>query len=156
MSTLDRRQFLESVAFVGITGTVLPGAFFDKSVPFGEVTLESIAHAEAVTGVSFKPAERELMLEGLNDRLGAYSAIRKMDLSNEVIPCQLFDPQLGASNVPNLSDRPRIDWEPRSESVPSSDADLAFSSVSRLSSLLKERKIRSVDLSIWWISICHA
>lgn len=146
MSTLDRRQFLESAAFLGIAGTVFPGVLFDESVPFGEVTLESIAHAEAVAGVSFTPAERELMLEGLNDRLGAYSALREMDLSNEVIPCQFFDPQLGSNGVQTLEERPHIEWEPHSASMPSSDEDLAFSSISILSSLLKERRIQSVDL----------
>ena len=152
MSIIDRRQFLESAALFGATGTIFPLALYDETLRTGELTLEAIAHAEAVAGVEFTTEQRELMLEGLVDRLDDYQALRDLDLSNAVVPCQFFDPELGAREETRLSQRRPISWDPPDVDLPGSEEDLAFSSVAVLAGLLKARTIRSVDLTELYLS----
>ena len=156
MSSFDRRQFLESTALLGVAGSLFPSAFISdlkaESIRAGSITVEVIENAERVAGLKFTPEQRELMLEGLIDRLDNFQALRDLQIPNEVAPCQFFDPELGLSTTPKLDHQPDITWTPADVAVPATDEDLAFSSVADLSSLLKSRKIRSLDLTELYLS----
>ncbi|GMQ81431.1 MAG: amidase [Rhodothermia bacterium] len=160
MSSFNRRQFLESTALLGVAGSLFPSEFpsrhtsasYAESIRTGSITVEAIEKAERVAGLKFTPEQRELMLEGLIDRLDNFQALRDLQIPNEVAPCQFFDPELGLSITPKLDHRPDIAWTPVDVAVPASDEDLAFSSVADLSSLLKSRKITSLDLTELYLS----
>lgn len=160
MSSIDRRQFLECAALVGITGSLFPSAIpstfssklYDESTRVSAITVEVIEKAERVAGLHFTPEQRELMLEGLIDRLEDFQALRDLQIPNDVSPCQFFDPELGISMAPKLDHHPEISWMPEDVALPASDDDLAFSSVANLSSLLKSRKIKSLDLTELYLS----
>jgi len=152
MPLFDRRQFLQSAAFAGISGTVFPLALYEAAVRTGEITVATIASAEAIAGLSFTDSQREMMLEGLVGRLDDYSAIRDLEIPNEVPPCQFFDPELGTPTSARLYDHPAVSWEPGDVSRPGSDEDLAFMGVADLSALLRSRKIRSMELTDLYLS----
>lgn len=152
MSSLDRRQFLESTALLGLTGSLFPSRLYEESSREGDITVEDIEKAEKIAGLKFTPNEREMMLEGLVDRLDHFAVLRDMQIPNDVAPCQFFDPELGSSATPRLDHRPDIEWMPSDMAVPSSEEDLAFSSVADLSSLLKSRKVKSLDVTELYLS----
>lgn len=152
VSTLDRRQFLESAAILGVSGTLFPGVLYARAVQDGELTIETIAKAEEIAGLTFTDEQRELMLNNLNRNLSSYSALHEVHLPNSVVPSQMFDPELGKKRVPRLDTRPEIEWIPGDIPTRSTHDDLAFSSVAELASLLKARRLRSVDLTELYIS----
>ncbi len=152
MPSLDRRQFIESAAVFGLSSTVFPGVLYAQSVRDGEISVETIARAEQIAGVSFSDEQREMMLNRLTRNLGSYESLRGVGLDNSVIPSQMFDPELGRKEVPRLETRPDIDWSPSDIQLPGSDEDLAFAGVARLAALLKSRKIRSVELTELYLS----
>ena len=124
MSSIDRRQFLECTALVGITGSLFPSAIpstfssklYDESTRVSAITVEVIEKAERVAGLHFTPEQRELMLEGLIDRLEDFQALRDLQIPNDVSPCQFFDPELGISMAPKLDHHPEISWSRKTSS----------------------------------------
>ena len=84
--SIERRAFLEACAAVGVTG-LLPGAVYAQvDDEEDEITVDHIAAAETVAGVSFTSEEREMMVEDLNENLKQYGQIREMDLPNSQRP----------------------------------------------------------------------
>jgi Asp-tRNA(Asn)/Glu-tRNA(Gln) amidotransferase A subunit family amidase len=152
MAHVDRRQFLQTAALAGISGAALPVALYEEAVRTGELTVESIARAEEVAGVSFTPEQREMMLRGLVERLDDYAALRALDLPNGVAPCQFFDPELGRAETPRLMDAPEIAWNPADRRRPASEEDLAFSTVAELAGMLRSRQVRSVELTEMYLA----
>lgn len=112
----------------------------------GEITVDTIAAAEAVSGIAFTPEQRELMLEDVRERLELYLKIRAVPLPNSVSPSLLFDPRLGGE-TPAPPSEAGIEWRPATASGPGGAEDLAFATVSELSGWLRERRVTSVQLT---------
>jgi hypothetical protein len=58
----------------------------------GEITVEMIASAEKVAGVSFTDAERRSMVKTLNSFRKQYEAFRAYNLPNSAPPALVFNP----------------------------------------------------------------
>lgn len=152
MPELDRRSFLSvlsglPVAGVSAAGALFPGILFARAVDDGEITIQAIAYAEEIAGLSFSEAERERILEGLTENRESYQSLREVSLGNGDIPSTVFDPEMGSHLKPRLAFRPEITWKPDEIDTPASEEDLAFSTVPELSALLFHRQIRSVELT---------
>lgn len=172
MPALDRRTFLETAAALGLIGPLaasLPGlastgneragaAGMADTSPAGaavalppvdeEITPEHIRQAEIVLGLEFTEEQREMMVENLTRNRESASALRDLALPNHVAPSIVFDPHAGGEEPHRLEYVPDIEWTP-DEGVrrPPTDEDLAFMSVTELSSLLKARRVTSVELT---------
>jgi len=149
---LSRRAFIEAASLVGLSSTVFPDLLMAQATADGasradEITVETIKAAEHLAGLSFTDTERELMLEGVRGAVADYEAIRAHDLPNHVPPSIVFDPQLAGKPAPVIPTRIPIAWEPASMDRPASDEDLAFMTVPELSSLLRARKVSSLELT---------
>jgi Asp-tRNA(Asn)/Glu-tRNA(Gln) amidotransferase A subunit family amidase len=146
--SIERRAFLEACTAVGLTG-LLPGAIYAQvDDEDEEITVDHIAAAESIAGVSFTPEEREMMVDDLNEKRKQYGQIREMDLPNGQPPAEIFDPRIGGAEIPDGSaerDGASVDL-PRPER-PSSSADLAYAGVARLASLLRDGEVTSVELT---------
>jgi len=147
MSDLSRRAFFESAALLGVSSTLFPGILYAQSQKAEPISIEDIEAAEKLAGLSFSPQERELMLEGLRGNLDRFESIRSLKLENSTIPSVVFDPQIGGKKAPVLEGKTAIEWLPESLDRPTTDEDLAFLTVPELSSLLKNRKVTSVELT---------
>lgn len=148
MSTLprfDRRQFIAYFSAVGLSNTLLPGTLYAQVQQDGELTTETIAKAEQLAGLSFTEEQRELLVEDLTDQLEDFKALREVSIPNSVVPAMVFDPRI--SGVRPGQDTGPIIWEPPKVDLPGDEEALAFMSVAELSSLLKSRKVTSVDLT---------
>lgn len=146
-SDLDRRRFLALLTAAGAAPAALAAA------ERGEITPAVIAEAEKLAGLDFTEPERELMRKGLADLRESYARIRGVALANEVPPAFRFDPlppeiqHLGVPRDPRSVPRfPPGSLDGKDE-APARLEDLAFWPVSRLAPLVRDRKVRSVDLT---------
>jgi Asp-tRNA(Asn)/Glu-tRNA(Gln) amidotransferase A subunit family amidase len=116
----------------------------------GTVTVADLVQAERVSGLEFTEAEREQMLEGVNDLLEDYAKIREVPLDNSVSPALHFDPRpVGFDHCPGP--RHFRSSRPDSIEVPENLEDLAFLSVTSLAQLIRTRNITSVALTEMYI-----
>ena len=147
--SINRRSFLEACSAVGLTGTLLPGAVYAQvDADDTELTVDHIAAAEEVAGVSFTPEERERMVDDLNDRLEQYDAIRDLDLPNAQPPATVFDPRVGGASLPEVSNREDgLDLVLPPAERPASSTDLAYASIPTLASLVRRGEATSVELT---------
>jgi len=84
-SSLDRRSFMRFCSASGLAGTLFPGVLWAKIQERQEVTAEMVADAEKLAGLDFTPGEREAMLEGLEENLEAFEALRKPSTQCKVL-----------------------------------------------------------------------
>ncbi len=179
--TFDRRSFLTACSRAGVASALFPGVLFtlatqaqeapgadstDQSKP-PKITPEMIDQAAILAGIGpFTDEQKKMMIDGLVDRNGSMKAIRKLKLPNSVAPCFVFHPmpakvRCSAEDLSIWLLAPKAGtassgmtgWTAdKSVTAPSNVDDLAFASVSHLASLLKARKITSLDLTKMYIA----
>ncbi len=74
---------------------LVPIVLFACVLVFSEdesITKTEIASAEKLIGLSFDDAERDSMIDGLNEQLENYKVVREFHLQNSVMPAVLFNP----------------------------------------------------------------
>jgi len=151
MPSISRRSFFESAAVLG-GSSVFPDFLYAKVQEAEELTVEVIKAAETLAGLSFTDEERELMLEDLKEAVESFQAIRDLKIPNHVIPSMLFDPGIGGTKALRLESKEPITWQPNTTTRLLSDEDLAFMTISELSSLLKSRQVTSLYLTELYLS----
>jgi len=114
------------------------------------VTLSQVIGAEKMFDLNFTPAKRDSIISGANDNLHFYQYLHKNSLSNDVPLPLWFDPILPGKHF-NHRQLP-IKWNiPDNVSLPANKNDLAFYSISQLASLIKNKKISSINLTKFFI-----
>jgi Asp-tRNA(Asn)/Glu-tRNA(Gln) amidotransferase A subunit family amidase len=154
-SGLDRRRFLALASALG--AAAIPARLLGEEKG-AAIDAKTLAEAEKVTGLSFTDAKRELMLKGLAEQREAYGKLRAVHLDNSVPPALRFDPvlpgtQLAGASSFRLSQASQAPKAPRPD--PSHLEELAFLPVTELAALLRERKVRSVDLTKMYLARLH-
>lgn len=146
-AALDRRRFMAYCSGLGLAGTAFPAALWALVQQAGTITKEMLADAEAVAGLRFTDAERELMLEGVNENLDAYRKLREVEIPNEVAPALRFDPLLPGRNVPTAGRRPFRRSRRPDVTRPANLEEAAFWPLTDLAELLRTRQVSSVELT---------
>ncbi len=131
---------------LGLGGTVFPGALWAVAQEAGAITKDMLANAEAVAGLEFTDAERELMLDGLGNNLEAFERLRTVPIPNSTPPALLFDPLLPGRR-PAIARRPRRPSRRPAVRRPERLEDVAFWSITELSELIRSRQVSSVELT---------
>ena len=156
----DRRRFLAWASAFGLGAGALPSVLAQEAEKAGAVTAEAIRCAEKLAGLEFTDAERELMLEGVNDLHGSYAAVRGVEVANEVPPALRFDPlPAGAEGYADPADGGGGGAEPGGDGAADDGATydaaaaeaLAFASAAELGRLLRRRRLRSADLTAMYL-----
>lgn len=134
---------------MGMGGTLLPGVLWAR-VQEAPITAEVLAEAEKLAGLEFTPEEREMMLEGLNQRLEAFQRLREVHIPNGVGPAVAFDPQppgvpLPTATGPSRRSRPVV-------TRPASLEEVAFWPLTRQAELIRTRQVSSVELTQMYIA----
>jgi Asp-tRNA(Asn)/Glu-tRNA(Gln) amidotransferase A subunit family amidase len=172
--TLNRRAFLNACTRAGIASPLLPGILYTLAAQAQEtapakpdeavkVTAEMIDQAAALAGVGpFTAAQKQMMLDGLNDQRSGYDAIRALDLPNSLPPAYVFHPLPAAKpmhaaecDVPPSSDgdaNAGVDEVGSTLAAPARIEELAFATVSQLAALLRANKITSLALTEMYIA----
>ncbi|HEX9656948.1 MAG TPA: amidase [Bacteroidota bacterium] len=118
----------------------------DKPVP---LTVDDVAHAERLLGLTFTLAEQDSILAGLEEQQGDYAKLREVLLWNSVPPSVMFNP------IP-VGMKFETKKEPFKQSkisvqLPSSLDDLAFLSIRELAELIRTKKISSLRLTTLYL-----
>ncbi|MEO7307390.1 MAG: amidase [Ferruginibacter sp.] len=114
------------------------------------LTIKDIPAAERVIGLRFKPAERDSLFDNVKNDVKEYEKMRQFKLDNSV-PLSTWQspvlPGMEFNRKQNL-----VKWSiPSSIVLPKNKNDLAFYSVLELASLIKNKKISSVELTKFFI-----
>jgi Asp-tRNA(Asn)/Glu-tRNA(Gln) amidotransferase A subunit family amidase len=151
-STFDRRTFMGYFAGAGLSSTLFPGVLWEKLAAGAEITVETIASAEEVAGVSFDPEERELMLDGLKQQEQRIEALHKVSLPNSVSPAIVFDPvPLGKKISPPVK-RPMMRSRVAPRVIGTNVDELAFLPVTELSELVRRNRVTSLQLTQMYLA----
>ncbi|HWM94610.1 MAG TPA: amidase [Thermoanaerobaculia bacterium] len=136
--SLDRRRFIALLS----AAAAAPAAFAQEEKK-GAITPEILADAEKVFGLELTGPERDLMLNGLDEQLGDYKAIREVRIDNSVPPAVKFDPVLPGMKLEGESSFQLS----TASNIPSAPEELPFLTVVQLGRLLRSGKATSVGLT---------
>ena len=110
------------------------------------ITREDVRHAERIIGLDFSDAKIDLMLPTLQAQLRGFELLRKVPLTNSVVPAVLFNPLPVGFKFETARRAPR--WSaPGKVKLPADEGELAFLSVGELGALLKSRQLTSERLT---------
>ncbi|MDL5047702.1 amidase [Oscillatoria amoena NRMC-F 0135] len=109
------------------------------------------APMESFYDLQFTDAERDSLMDNLKRHMESYKEIHAYPLQNSTSPALLFNP-LPYGFVVNEKQNP-VNWNlPKEVPLPTHREELAFYPVSKLSVLLKNRKITSTELTTLYIN----
>jgi Asp-tRNA(Asn)/Glu-tRNA(Gln) amidotransferase A subunit family amidase len=154
---LNRRSALSILGAAGIGTLVFQRALAAK-VGNGPVSVEMVADAEWVAGITLTAAQREAAVKSLNSTNKATARVRAIQLENSQFPGLNFTPLASRDSLPDPRGYLVVPPpKPLSEAVsrPDSDEGLAFASIRQLGALLRARKISSVELTKLYLDRLH-
>jgi Asp-tRNA(Asn)/Glu-tRNA(Gln) amidotransferase A subunit family amidase len=114
------------------------------------ISKDNIQNAEAIIGIEFTDAERDSMLDNLNEQLQSYENIRKYFLDNSIPPAIEFNPIPVGFHFPDeqiqlvFSDYSGV-------KLPEDINELAFYSVGQLAELIWTKQITSLKLTEFFL-----
>ena len=115
-----------------------------------QITSEMIDQAAQIIGLNLTLAEREMMQELVNTRRDQYERLRKVKLENTVTPPLYFNPRLPQSLTTH---REPIELPDMSAVTRPDDLeDVAFWPVTHLATLIKSKKVSSVELTQMYLN----
>jgi len=117
------------------------------------VSSEMISATERLLGLDFTPAERDLMLEKVNQNLANYQQLRTVRLDNDVPPALRFDPRLPSGSLESPKPKEGLTFSAGpSLSAPADLEEAAFYPASHLAHLIRTQQITSVDLTTIYLA----
>ena len=142
-----RRQVLHRISAAGAASAVFGRALAALAADKSAVTEEMIRQAEWISGLELTDEQRKLMASGVSDTVEGFAKIRQVPLDNAVAPAFHFA-TAGADDQSAARRDTKVAFKPSSTvALPASSEDLAFASLPELASLLRRRKVSSVELT---------
>jgi Asp-tRNA(Asn)/Glu-tRNA(Gln) amidotransferase A subunit family amidase len=151
LHALDRRAFMAYVSGLGLGSTLFPGALWARPQDAKAITRDVLDEAEKVAGLDFTDAERDLMLEDLNDNLEGFQRLRAIGIGNEVRPALSFDPAVPEAALPKER-RPLVASRPASVRRPADLEALACRPVTELAELVRTRQVTATELTRMYLA----
>jgi Asp-tRNA(Asn)/Glu-tRNA(Gln) amidotransferase A subunit family amidase len=155
---LNRRVLLELASAVsalvisrsGSTGTAIAQSRQSPAAPM-RVTADQIKTALEILGLDFTAPQRDLMLQNVNNALGNYEALRRIDVPLDTEPAFHFSPTLPGNDPKPRQSRFQPTRPVRLASF-SNVEELAFLPVTELAPLIRARKVSSGDLTKMYLA----
>ena len=162
---VNRRRFIASAGVLA-AGAALPAPAHALPTPLDahrlgpgapppdgrrpDLTVEDLARAEAVQGVEFRPADRALMLDDVQERIASLDAIRAAEPPNSVPPALMLNLALSGRDRPGPGPGPSVAPEApiRTSTM---GRDLAFASIPTLGAMLRGGAVTSVELTEFFL-----
>jgi Asp-tRNA(Asn)/Glu-tRNA(Gln) amidotransferase A subunit family amidase len=114
------------------------------------ITISDIRSAEKIISVHFTPAKEDSLLGQVRGKAKVYDKMHHLHLDNSIPMTLVESPVLPGMNL-NKKQLP-VNFEiPSNVSVPKDKNELAFYSIPQLASLIKNKKITSVELTKFFI-----
>lgn len=138
---MSSKRYLTTLLLVLVTATLTA----QDSIAIGD-----LISAEKLFDLRFTDVKRDSILSGLSDHLGLYRYLHSHDLSNDVPLSLSFSPLLPGTHY-DTRQKP-IQWTiPTEVALPANRNDLAYYSLYELASLIKRKKITSVELTAFFL-----
>ncbi len=136
--------------FAGILlGASLIGVFWYVSGT--GINVKTVAAAEKLIGLEYSDEQREKVIGRLEQSLENFEQVRGLEMANDIGLPLYFDPT-PPGKVFDFEPQIPIQWEiPSGVELPENRAELAFYSIKELASLIKHRKITSVELTEFFL-----
>ncbi|HEV8083647.1 MAG TPA: amidase [Chitinophagaceae bacterium] len=115
------------------------------------ITIKDIISAEKIISVQFTETKNDSLSGGVRDRAKEYDKMHRFSLDNSVPMTMTQSPLLPYMNF-NKKQLPVNFNIPAGINLPANKNDLAFYSITQLASLIKNKKISSVELTKFFIS----
>ena len=150
---VSRRRFFTTCAGLGLSGTLLPGVLWADMHAQGaaSVDMAMIRSAANLAGLEFSDAECEGMVQPVNQSLARMRTIRATVIPNDVGPPFYFSPLTPGMPVERKARPPRYSKVTKVER-PADLETVAFWPVTRLSALIKSRKVSSLELTQMYLA----
>jgi len=154
---MDRRTWLQLLGMLSAARTALPqgrgGGGQGQGQPPMRITKEQVSAALVLLGLEFQDAEIEMMQRRVNQALGSYEALRKIDVPYGTEPAFAFQPGL-ADRVPMKGParyQPTVARARKGKAAPKDLEELAFLPVTELAPLVRSRAVASTALTRMYI-----
>jgi len=110
----------------------------------------TITEATKIVGLEFTSAEKDSMLDDLRGNVRNYEKMRSIPIPNSLTYPFRFTPAPAGYTVP--VQQQKINWSiPTNVTLPVNKNELAYYSVTQLASLIKSKKISSVELTNFFL-----
>ena len=110
-------------------------------------TKKDVKSSQKLIGVEFKKQRIDTLYAYLERNKKGYDSLRKYSLGHEVFPAILFDPRPSEFRVPIANETPLKWMVPDGIERPEHLEDLAFYSIPKLASLIKNKKVSCLELT---------
>ncbi len=146
---LNRRNFITYFSAIGLGSTLLPGALTAVAQDAEKITVEMVAAAAKIAGLTFPQETLQTIanrLSGARSLVANYQNIRATNIPNSLQPAFVFNPIPAGMKLPTA--RLPLKRTPIPKVVlPKSEEELAFLPVTHLSRLIETRQITSTQLT---------
>ena len=116
-----------------------------------KISQQDVFNAEKLIDIELTDTERDSLINLAQNFLMTYKVMHAQKLENAVAPALYFNPSVKALDFSKKSLKPTV-WDiPTNTVMPKNKADLAYYSLPQLASLIKNKKIKSVDLTRFFI-----
>lgn len=116
-----------------------------------DIDTTTITQAEKLIGLQFTPAEKDSMIDGLKNYRGQYEKLHGENTPNSLAYPFAFHPAPPGFKIPVK--QAAINWTiPANVPLPSNKNELAFYSIPQLASLIKNKKISSLELTKFFLN----
>src|SRR4051794_10509587 len=145
---LDRRAFMAYFSSIGLGSTLMPGVLWAQAAQQGPtITKEMIASAEELSGLKFSDEERTAMLRNLQQMRGTLDQLHKEPLDQSILPAIVFHPVPPGKELARKNKAVMVRSKVPVMARPGSLDELAYSTVSELSELVRARKVKPSELT---------
>lgn len=129
---------------------IIIGALFIGAVVGNQLSPDDLKIAGKVAGLDFSRSEIDSMNDGVERARMSYIENRKKPLNNETAPVLVFHPAPIGFEFPQAH-KPLYFESKDDVNLPTNLDDIAYYSVSELSTLIRQRKITSVELTKFFL-----
>ncbi len=125
--------------------------FFSPVFAQNKITQQDVSIAEKLIDIELTDAERDSLITQAQNYLMTYKVMHAQKLENAVAPALYFNPSVKPIDFSKKNLKPTV-WDiPKSINLPQNKADLAYYSIPQLASLIKNRKMTSVEMTRFFI-----
>src|SRR5262245_59422565 len=158
-TNIDRRAFVKRVTTAGLAAPLLEVPPAARPLELQQqqsqqttqrVTKEMLHAAEQLIGIELNDAQETMALRGVNQNLGSYENLRKIEVPLDTEPATAFHPALPGK---------KFDWKHvksklTKQEIPKYNSleDVAFFSATQLAELVRTRQVSSLDLTKMYLS----
>jgi Asp-tRNA(Asn)/Glu-tRNA(Gln) amidotransferase A subunit family amidase len=110
------------------------------------LTTEHVAAAERLAGVEYSAAERQMIVDSIEDQLSLLEARRTFMPDDDLAPATVYDPRLPGSSLPSQAPHVRAGADDPGP-APSDPVELAFAPLTSLGHWLRSGAVTSTQLT---------